>query len=32
MGKKCPHYLYKSEVLATMTVNKIPFNEAADTV
>merc|ERR1719423_219049 len=32
MSNKCPHYLYKSEVLATMTVHKIPFNEAADIV
>jgi len=24
MSNKCPHYLYKSEVLATMTVNKYP--------
>jgi len=32
MSNKCPHYLYKSEVLATMTMQKIPFNEAADIV
>ena len=32
MSNKCPHYLFKSEVLATMTVNKMPFNEAVDIV
>jgi len=32
MSNKGPHYLYKSEVLAAKTVNKIPFNEAADFV
>merc|ERR1719259_1586964 len=32
MSNKRPHYLYKSEVLATMTVHKIPFIEAADIV
>ena len=32
MSNKCPHYIFKSEVLATMTVNKIPFNEATNIV
>ena len=32
MSNKCPHYLYKSEVLAKMTVNGKTSNEAADIV
>ena len=32
MDKKCPHYLYKSEILATQTRTKCTYHEAEDQV